>query len=52
MFGGMFIVLFFGLVKKWFILSIVGFIIEFISFLYYALSFIPGGEQIFHFILF
>ena len=52
MFTGMLIVLFFGLVKKWFILSIVGFIIEFISFVYYALSFIPGGEQLFHFLLF
>ena len=52
MMTGMFIVLFFGLVKKWIILSIIGFVIEFISFVYYALSFIPGGEQIFHFLLF
>ena len=44
--------LFFGLIKKWIILSIASFVLEFCSFIYYALSFIPGGEALFHFILF
>jgi len=50
--GGVLITLFFGLVKRFIILAIVGFLIEIVSFLYFALSFIPGGERLFHLILF
>ncbi|EAY00381.1 pRGR, putative [Trichomonas vaginalis G3] len=50
--AGTLITLYFGFVKKWIILSLVGFVIEFLSFVYYALTFIPGGEKIFHFLLF
>lgn len=52
MLGGTIITLYFGLFKKWIILSIVGFLIEFVSFIYYALTFIPGGERLFHLLLF
>jgi hypothetical protein len=50
--GGVLGTLFFGLVKRRIILAIIGFIVEIISFLYFALSFIPGGERLFHLLVF
>jgi hypothetical protein len=52
LFGGMSITLFFGLFKRMILLSILGFTMEILSFLYFALSFIPGGERLFHLLLF
>jgi hypothetical protein len=52
LFGGIFIVLFFGLVKRWIILAIIGFVVELLSFLYFALSYIPGGDRLFHLLIF
>lgn len=49
---GMAITLFFGLCKRQIILAIVGFALEIVSYLYFVLSFIPGGERFFHLILF
>ena len=49
---GMALTLFFGAYKRWIILSIVSFAIEILAFLYFVLSYIPGGERFFHFILF
>ena len=42
----------FGLFKRVFILAIAGFVLEIISYLYFVLTFIPGGERFFHLILF
>jgi hypothetical protein len=50
--AGIVIVIFFGLVKRAIILTIVGFVIEVLSFLYFALSHIPGGERLFHLLVF
>jgi hypothetical protein len=50
--GGVLGTIFFGLVKRMIILAILGFIVEIISFLYFALSFIPGGERLVHLLLF
>jgi hypothetical protein len=50
--GGMFVTLFFGLFKKSILLAIAGFLVETVSFLYFALSFFPGGERLFHLLLF
>jgi hypothetical protein len=52
MLGGILVVLFFGLVKKWIILAIVGFVVELLAFFYFALSYIPGGDRLFHLLLF
>jgi hypothetical protein len=50
--GGMFVTLFFGLFKRAILLAIAGFLVETVSFLCFALSFIAGGERLFHLILF
>jgi hypothetical protein len=50
--AGIVTVIFFGLVKRWIILAIVGFVVEILSFLYFALSYIPGGDRLFHLLLF
>jgi hypothetical protein len=50
--GGMLLTLFFGVVKRFLILSIASFVVEILSFLYFALSYIPGGDRLFHMILF
>lgn len=50
--AGMAITLFFGVVKRAIILSVAGFILEIVSYLYFVLSFIPGGERLFHLLLF
>lgn len=49
---GITMTLFFGVYKRVMILSIAGFIVEFLSFIYFALSFIPGGERLFHYLFF
>jgi hypothetical protein len=50
--SGMLLTLFFGVVKRFLILSIAGFALEILSFLFFALSYIPGGERLFHAVLF
>jgi hypothetical protein len=50
--GGMFVTLFFGLFKRSILLAIAGFLVETVSFVYFALTFIPGGERLFHLLLF
>lgn len=47
---GMLFTLFFGVVKTSRILTILGFAVEFTAFLYFALSYIPGGTHLFHLI--
>lgn len=44
--------LLFGVVKRWIIMSIISFVVEILSFLYFALSYIPGGDKLFHLIIF
>ena len=50
--SGIMITLVFGLFKRVFILAIAGFVMEIVSYLYFVLSFIPGGERVFHLLLF
>ena len=50
--GGTLFTLFFGAIKRSIILAILGFIVEIVSYLYFALSYIPGGPRLFHMILF
>ena len=52
MITGISITFIFGMLKKSVILAIVGFCMETLSFIYFALSYIPGGEAIFHRVLF
>lgn len=49
---GMLFTLFFGAIKRSIILSIIGLAIETLSYLYFALSYIPGGTRLFHLLIF
>ena len=49
---GIILTLFFAFVYKTLIGVIIGFLIEFVSFCYYALSYIPMGSALFHKIFF
>lgn len=50
--GSMILTLLFGVVKRWIVMSIISFVMEILSFLYFALSYIPGGDKLFHLIVF
>lgn len=49
---GLLITFLFGMFKRSIIFAIVGFSIESLSFIYFVLSYIPGGEAIFHWLIF
>jgi hypothetical protein len=48
MLGGILITFFFAFTKKSLLGVTVGFVIDFTSFAYYALSYLPWGTQVFH----
>ena len=52
MFIGIILTIIFAFVKKTLIGVIIGFVIEFVSFCYYALSYLPMGAALFHKIFF
>lgn len=49
---GMAFTLYFGGIRRSFIFGIIGLIIEVLSYLYFALSYIPGGSRLFHLLIF